>query len=307
MLVATITFILMKTINSNAASAEEPTVATAGAKLYSAKKGLRKNNKPRSRTPSSIKNFFVKSENNKQTSVPAAKLQRDAEPEDLFVAEESREANDDASNTKSTTSEEVQNANAILASAIKISEEGEEHPVTEVVVEQRDGAENVPEDCSIALPDDACWTAVNERTSNAWATVNDESAKAWENVESSKAYMYNEMSNHLTKVNESASHVYNKTVDGFTTAYVMAEEDLSIMGLAITQTNTMKSLNELQTNTMNTMKSLNELQTNTMKSLNELLTTVTTATDEDEDECEGEGMEVSLKDNIRDTKTLSEI
>ena len=250
----------METINSNAPSAEE----TSTIKTSNAKKVL--------------KNFFVKSENNQQTTVPAPELQ----VAELQAAELQRDAEQPAEESREATDEDVKNANAILASAIKISEEGDEHPITEIEVEHRDGTEKVPEDCDVPLPDNECWTAVNEGTSNAWTTLNDESAKAWESVDVSKAY--NEMSNHLTKFNESASNVYNQTVNGFATAYVMAVEDLSIMGLAITQTNTMKSLNEFL--------GAEESDEHEHKQ---------------EDECEGEGMEVSLTNRIGDTKNLSEI
>ena len=279
----------MEVINSNANSAEEVTVATAEAKALS-------------RTPSTIKIFTVKSENNKQTSVLAAELQRDADPEENIQAEESREASEDIANTKTATSEEVQNANAILASAVKISSGGTEKPVTEVVVEQRDGIEKVLQEYGVPLPDDACLTAVNEETSKAWTTLNDESAKAWKTVENSKAY--NEMSNHLTKFNESASQVYNQTVNGLTTAYVMAEEDLSLMGLAITQTQTMKSINELL-NSEKTAETNEESAIN--QETNEEKKEGKEDDDEDEEEYEGEGMEISLNNRIGDTRKLSEI
>ena len=273
----------MEAINSNTASAEEPTVATAEAKALS-------------RTPSTIKIFTVKSENNKQTSVLAAELQREADPAEDVAVEESREASEATDNTKTATSEEVQNANAILASAVKISSGGTEKPVTEVVVEQRDGIEKVLQEYGVPLPDDVCWTTVNEETSKAWTTLNDESAKAWKTVETSKAY--NEMSNHLTKFNESASQVYNQTVNGLTTAYVMAEEDLSLMGLAITQTQTMKSINEL-------LNSEKTAETNKESAINQ--EEEKKEGKEDEDEYEGEGMEISLNNRIGDTRKLSEI
>lgn len=276
----------MEVINNNAASAEEPTVATSEAKTLS-------------RTPSTIKIFTVKSENNKQTSVLAAELQRDVEPEEDIQAEESREASDDTDHTKTATSEEVQNANAIHASAIKVSSGGKEKPVTEVVVEQRDGIEKVLKDYGVPLPDDACWTTVNEETSRAWTTLNDESTKAWKTVESSKAY--NEMSNHLTKFNESASQAYNQTVNGLTTAYVMAEEDLSLMGLALTQTKTIKSINELLEKAVETNKDNGTTEEVTEEKKEE-------DEDEDGDEYEeGEGMEISLTNRIGDTRKLSEI
>ena len=276
----------MEAINSNTASAEEPTVATAEAKALS-------------RTPSTIKIFTVKSENNKQTSVLAAELQREADPAEDVAVEESREASEATDNTKTATSEEVQNANAILASAVKISSGGTEKPVTEVVVEQRDGIEKVLQEYGVPLPDDVCWTTVNEETSKAWTTLNDESAKAWKTVETSKAY--NEMSNHLTKFNESASQVYNQTVNGLTTAYVMAEEDLGLMGLAITQTQTMKSINEL-------LNSEKTAETNKESAINqEEEKKEGKEDDEDEDEYEGEGMEISLNNRIGDTRKLSEI
>ena len=276
----------MEVIKSNTNSAEDATVATAEAKALS-------------RTPSTIKIFTVKSENNKQTSVLAAELQRDAESAEDVAVEESREASEATDNTKTATSEEVQNANAILASAVKISSGGTEKPVTEVVVEQRDGIEKVLQEYGVPLPDDACWTTVNEETSKAWTTLNDESAKAWKTVETSKAY--NEMSNHLTKFNESASQVYNQTVNGLTTAYVMAEEDLSLMGLAITQTQTMKSINEL-------LNSEKTAETNKESAINqEEEKKEGKEDDEDEDEYEGEGMEISLNNRIGDTRKLSEI
>lgn len=201
----------MRNIYSNAASAERPTVATAEAKalastpsttkVHTVQKGLKKNNKPHSRTvhrtPGTTKNFVVKSENNKQTSVPApkrqaAELQRDAEPAEFFVQEESREA------------KEAQNANAILPSAIiKISEEGEELPV----VEQRDCIEKIIDDCYEEAS--KAWTTLNEEAPKAWIALNNESAKAWESVDVSKAY--NGMSIHLTKFTASASHVYDQT------------------------------------------------------------------------------------------------
>ena len=293
----------MEAITANTASTEEPTVATAEAKTLS-------------RTPSTIKIYTVtKGLKNKQTSVLSAEVVRNA-PE-----EETREAESGSSSAKTATSEEVQNANAILASAVAISSGGREMPVTEIVVEQRDGVEGsaraiakVLKDYGVPLPDDACWTTVNEETSKAWTTandetakawtaVNDETAKAWKTVESSKAY--NEMSNHLTKFNESASQVYSQAVDGLTTAYVKAEEELSLVGLAITQTQTVKSLNEFlateksaETNKENAAEQTAETPVEEKKEVEQ---------DEDEAEYEGEGMEISLTNKIGDTKTLSEI
>jgi len=302
---------LINSPNVPVASDEGPTIATATA--------------AKEATNSTVRIISVKSdENNKQTSVLEAELQRNDAPE----AEETREAEEDASqmtaptdNTKSTTThKEVQNANNILASAIETDGAA---PISEIVVkteeditvvaEEREGVEStttstaagiekVLEEYGAPLPDDACWNAVNEETTKAWSKMNEESTKAWSTVNDETSKAYNEMSVHLTKFNESASQVYTQTVNGMTTAYVMAEEDLSLIGLALTQTKTAKSLNEfLKTENTASGAETDETAEKIVENEKE------DDGEEDEEEYEGEGMEVSLSNRIGDTRTLSEI
>ena len=116
-------------------------------------------------------------------------------------------------------------------------------------------------------PNDADPNAVNEETTEAPSDANAETSKT-----------YDEMS---TKLNESFSLVRNqtvKTVNGLTTACARAGEDLSLMGIALSQTNVAKSLNAL----------------------------IKGEVDYDQ-ENEGEGMEVSLDNRVGNSRTVAEI
>jgi len=255
-------------VNSEEA-AEESTVAAAGQA------------KELTRTPgSTIKIFTVKSENNQQTSELSAEFQRNAELEqqDIPAVEETREADEDAveapspapantAKTRKRTNVEVQNANAILAEAIKIASGGrEKRPLSMIVVEKQEEKRETAEggsdvkrvlrDYGVPLPDDAVWAALNEETSKAWAVFHEEGSKAWSTINDESVKAYHEWSTRLTKFNESMSqshcHAMNdlsqahgQALNGLTTAYVMAEEDLSRMGLALSQTQTIKSINGL--------------------------------------------------------------
>ena len=113
-------------------------------------------------------------------------------------------------------------------------------------------------------PNDADPNAVNEETTEAPSDANAETSKT-----------YDEMS---TKLNESFSLVRNQTVNGLTAAYARAGEDLSLMGIALSQTNVAKSLNAL----------------------------IKGEVDYDQ-ENEGEGMEVSLDNRVGNSRTVAEI
>ena len=116
-------------------------------------------------------------------------------------------------------------------------------------------------------PNDADPNAVNEETTEAPSDVNAETPKA-----------YDEVSTQLNKLNESFSLVRNQTVNGLTAAYARAGEDLSLMGIALSQTNVAKSLNAL----------------------------IKGEVDYDQ-ENEGEGMEVSLDNRVGNSRTVAEI
>jgi hypothetical protein len=278
-------------------AAEESTAAAAGRA------------KELTRTPSStIKIFTVKSENNRQTSELSAEFQRNGELEqqDIPAVEETREADEDAveapspapANTAKTrtkrTNVEVQNANAILAEAIKIASKGrEKSPLSMIVVEKQEEKRETAEGGSdvervlrdyVPLPDDAVWATLNEETSKAWAVFHEEGSKAWSTINDESVKAYHEWSTRLNKFNESMSqshcHAMNdlsqahgQALNGLTTAYVMAEEDLSRMGLALSQTQTVKSINGL---------------------LGIDKATEVNKEEEGDDEEEGEGMEISL-------------
>ena len=104
----------------------------------------------------------------------------------------------------------------------------------------------------------------------------DATTMEWVSAETSKAY--DEMSTQLNKLNESFSLVRNQTVNGLTTAYARAGEDLSLIGIALSQTNAAKSLNAL----------------------------IKGEVDYDQ-ENEGEGMEVSLDNRVGNSRTVAEI
>jgi hypothetical protein len=116
-------------------------------------------------------------------------------------------------------------------------------------------------------PNDAGPNDVNEETTEAPSTANAETSTA-----------YDEMSTQLNKLNESFSLVRNQTVNGLTTAYARAGEDLSLIGIALSQTKAARSLNAL----------------------------IKGEVDYDQ-ENEGEGMEVSLDNRVGNSRTVAEI
>ena len=129
------------------------------------------------------------------------------------------------------------------------------------------GNEVVVEECGGPLSNDAGSNAVNEETTEAPSNVNAETPKTDD-----------EMPTQLIKFSESVSLVRNQTVNGLTTAYVRVGEDLSLIGIALSQTNAAKSLNTL----------------------------IKGEVDYDQ-ENEGEGMEISLDNRIGNSRTIAEI
>ena len=129
------------------------------------------------------------------------------------------------------------------------------------------GNEVLVEECGGPLSNDAGSNAVNEETTEAPSNVNAETPKTDD-----------EMPTQLNKLSESVSLVRNQTVNGLTTAYVRVGEDLSLIGIALSQTNAAKSLNTL----------------------------IKGEVDYDQ-ENEGEGMEISLDNRIGNSRTIAEI
>ena len=129
------------------------------------------------------------------------------------------------------------------------------------------GNEVLVEECGGPLSNDAGSNAVNEETTEAPSNVNAETPKTDD-----------EMPTQLNKLGESISLVSNQTVNGLTTAYVRVGEDLSLIGIALSQTNAAKSLNTL----------------------------IKGEVDYDQ-ENEGEGMEISLDNRIGNSRTVAEI
>ena len=150
----------------------------------------------------------------------------------------------------------------------------------ELIKEEDDGVEvskaasttttsgnEVVEKCGGPLSNDAGSNAVNEETTEAPSNVNAETPKTDD-----------EMPTQLNQLSESVSLVSNETVNGLTTAYVRVGEDLSLIGIALSQTNAAKSLNTL----------------------------IKGEVDYDQ-ENEGEGMEISLDNRIGNSRTVAEI
>ena len=129
------------------------------------------------------------------------------------------------------------------------------------------GNEVVVEECGGPLSNDAGSNAVNEETTEAPSNVNAETPKTDD-----------EMPTQLNKLGESISLVSNQTVNGLTTAYVRVGEDLSLIGIALSQTKAVKSLSAL----------------------------VNGEVDYDP-ENEGEGREISLDNRIGNSRTIAEI
>ena len=129
------------------------------------------------------------------------------------------------------------------------------------------GNEMLVEEFGVPRSNDAGSNAVNEETTEAPSNVNAETPKTDD-----------EMPTQLNKLSESVSLVRNQTVNGLTTAYVRVGEDLSLIGIALSQTNAAKSLNTL----------------------------IKGEVDYDQ-ENEGEGMEISLDNRIGNSRTVAEI
>jgi len=134
-------------------------------------------------------------------------------------------------------------------------------------VEVSNAASTTTTSGGVALPNDAGSNAVNEESTEAPSNVNAETPKTDD-----------EMPTQLNKLGESISLVSNQTVNGLTTAYVRVGEDLSLIGIALSQTNAAKSLNTL----------------------------IKGEVDYDQ-ENEGEGMEISLDNRIGNSRTVAEI
>ena len=131
----------------------------------------------------------------------------------------------------------------------------------------QESAEREGVDESAAASTTMTTTSGNEETTEAPSTANAETSTA-----------YDEMSTQLNKLNESFSLVRNQTVNGLTTAYARAGEDLSLIGIALSQTNAAKSLNAL----------------------------IKGEVDYDQEK-EGEGMEISLDNRVGNSRTVAEI
>ena len=129
------------------------------------------------------------------------------------------------------------------------------------------GNEMLVEEFGVPRSNDAGSNAVNEETTEAPSNVNVETPKTDD-----------EMPTQRNKFSESVSLVRNQTVNGLTTAYVRVGEDLSLIGIALSQTNAAKSLNTL----------------------------IKGEVDYDQ-ENEGEGMEISLDNRIGNSRTVAEI
>ena len=129
------------------------------------------------------------------------------------------------------------------------------------------GNEVVVKECGGPLSNDAGSNAVNEETTEAPSNVNAETPKTDD-----------EMPTQLNKLSESVSLVSNQTVNGLTTAYVRAGEDLSLVGIALSQSNVAESLSA---------PIKGEVYY--------------------DQENEGEGMEISLDNRVGNSRTVAEI
>jgi len=191
-------------------------------------KGLQKTRRPL------INKHNTKLTTAKKTTFGSSSVKRIEAPE----AEEAREAEEDATKTTAPTDNTKPSIHKAIQNAGEREdvEDDEEESVAASLTTT--AIEKIAENSGIPISNDAGLNGVNEETTEASSTVN---------VETSKAYGCNndEMSIQLNELNESAFQIYNQTVNGLTTAYVRAGEDLSLIGLALTQTNAAKSLNEL--------------------------------------------------------------
>ena len=116
----------------------------------------------------------------------------------------------------------------------------------------------------------------------------------------SASQVYNQAINGLTTAYKSASQVYNQAVNGLTTAYVRTGEDLSLIGLALTETKAAKSLNALMEG------KINETSLKITERLN-AINALMLKEEDGEEKLDGEGMEISLDNRIGDSRTVAEI
>ena len=151
----------------------------------------------------------------------------------------------------------------------RLAKQQKEHEKAMAALEKKltSGNEVVVEECDGPLSKDAGSNAVNEDTTEAPSNVNAETPKTDD-----------EMPTQLNKLSESVSLVSNQTVNGLTTAYVRAGEDLSLVGIALSQSNVAESLSA---------PIKGEVYY--------------------DQENEGEGMEISLDNRVGNSRTVAEI
>ena len=151
----------------------------------------------------------------------------------------------------------------------RLAKQQKEHEKAMAALEKKltSGNEVVVEECGDPLPNDAVSNAINEETTEAPSNVNADTPK-----------LDDEMSTQLIKLGESVSLVRNQTVNGLTTAYVRVGEDLSLIGIALSQSNVAKSPSALIKGEVYY-----------------------------DQENEGEGMEISLDNRVGNSRTVAEI
>jgi len=148
-------------------------------------------------------------------------------------------------NTKSTAAKKT----AIGSSKVKtVPVKSEIGKQTTTILQAQAQRSDAPEAEEARETEDDASQAIaptDDTESSIHRVIQDAGEREGVDVETSNAY--DNMSIQLNKLNESAFQIYNQTVNGLTTAYVKAGEDLSLIGLALTQTKAeaAKSLNEL--------------------------------------------------------------